>query len=118
MNLFKLLLSKAEGSSATPEQIEDIINKVETITSSNLAYEKGNDNLIIRGYIDDLFSIVKTVMFYPNGTKEIGYGIILSNDTQVFDGRNAIKLGVWYDHLHEVYREAKNYMPKKLKYKK
>ena len=109
MNYLKLFFEKMDGRSVSNEKLDQIKEYVDVITASELAINEENmEGLGIYRYTDEFFSVVKTYVALPNGSCEVNRGIILSNNTQVYNGTNAISINLWLDHLCEVYMQAKS----------
>ena len=103
MNIFSVMFDKA-----TPEQTQEVRKYVNEIVSSPFVeITLDNEYLTVYRYTDYLFSVIKTVLRYPDGTLDIKTGIVLNDNTQVYDGIRAIKLYKWFDHLKDVYEDVR-----------
>ena len=91
----------------------------ETIISSDLAYLETNmDGLQIYRYSDYKLSVVKSILYNPFGGCERNKSVILRDNTQVYDGRSAIKVDTWLSHLKSVANSVKVEKQKTYTYKK
>lgn len=103
MNYLEALFQKRTSE----DKLKVIKCYINTIIDSDISFcERNNERLLIYRYTDDFFSIVKTILTYPDGHKEISFSIVLPNNKQVYDGRYAININSWFNHLKDVYNMA------------
>ena len=104
---------------ATDEEFQLIRQFIDNIADSSLVDDsESRRGVNVYKYTDSTFTIIKTVYFYPDGTRKINRSIVLENGFEVYNGNAAVKVNKWLKHLSDVNDVAVKEPVKKLTFKR